>query len=65
MIPRREALKVVAGAVGYIYGQSSNQRGGEMRLILDNVDAIYVQYRGQMVRITPQELMYSLTTQGK
>ncbi len=69
---RRDAVRVVAGLAGMIWGQpalslaaSQSQQaqrpnGQGLRLVLDGQEFIEVVYRGQRVAIGPQEIIDAL-----
>lgn len=66
---RRDAVRVVVGAAGVIWGQpvagqqQQQQRSGSgLRLVLDGQDFIEVVYKGQRRAIAPQEIMDALRT---
>lgn len=62
-LSRRRALTIVGTAFVYLHGKevrADNQARG-LTLALDSVDALVVQYRGQRVVVTPQEIVEALT----
>lgn len=75
MISRRTALKIVGAITGYLYGrpdlnansvaQMAQQQGRpsapSIRLVLDGMEGIYLQYHGRVVRVDPEELISALS----
>lgn len=64
---RRDALKVVGVSVAYLHGVpvtasqvASQQSSRGLSLVLDGLDGIILQYRGQRVVIQPAEIMAAL-----
>lgn len=71
-LSRRRALQVVGALVGYLHGKPVAAIEGSapqmaprgLALILDGLDGIVLQYRGQRVVIQPVELMAALAPDG-
>lgn len=72
---RRQAIRVVVGAVAFLNGErilhggQSNAaaqyaRQSDLRLVLDGTAHIEIVYRGQVRQITPQEIMDALGGKG-
>lgn len=68
-LSRRNTIKVLAGAAGYILGeqvlsarQSARGNKAPLMLILDGMgaEAIVIKYRGQTVSISPQDIIDAL-----
>jgi hypothetical protein len=60
---RRSVVRYLAGVVGVMYGRvvSTGSQGRAIQLVLDDVVAVQVIYRGQRVHITPQEIVTALS----
>lgn len=58
---RRAVVRYLSGVVGVMYGHAfSTPQGRAIQLVLDDVVAIEVIYKGQRVYIRPQEVMMAL-----
>lgn len=68
---RRDALRLVGATIGYLHGHevlegssqvaSSDKALRGLALVLDGIDGIILQYRGERVIIRPVELMAAFT----
>jgi len=55
---RRQAVGIVAALAVQLHGKPTAAQGGQaLTIILDGAVSIAVRYRGQVVAISPQELM--------